>query len=391
MLPFMGGMFASYLGAIKVSDGGFGEMTNAKRILCYQKNGIKEFITDGKTITGVIYRRGRKIIEHMITNRFHKGYAQFNEEPIPGPVVCNFRPGTWREVLHGISTRKNVRLFCVKGDVKTMYSCGRFLWQEFRYKNRRLAYRFKLRDQKVIVKYPDGKIAGILETGRAGFQVSSPWKDRRSYGNEKVSVRNGEVVLPFENGFRVDVEKFDFSKSGNCKIQFWNNNGRTAFKGEYQNRQRVGEWVVNGKRVYLINGVAVEKKLWDTPPEKMSIAKVLKISNAQLRMALMARIGYKRLTEELKHKVIHEDKKRRNKLIQLPIKVSNGAGNGNKPSWLRILIVTCTSTRQKYYLNVPDYVAPHGKRIYLNTCEQARQWTFHNEDPRNNIKFHLET
>lgn len=398
MLNNMGGIFKSFYGNIKICDGIFGEYTDAKRIVCLgSKTGfVKEFET-GKwapytnAIIGVKYLRGGRVIEHLRVEEFHLGVTQFNEKRIPGRVMVRFRKG-YREVLHGIAIRENVQLFGIRGTVKTKYSCGRFIWQQFRYSNRRMAYFIKATDHQATVKYPNGKIAGFVDCGKGSFSTRAGKK--ASWGhNETATCINGEVYFPFENGFKMngETDAFDFSKNGNCKIQFWDRDGKTKFKGEYRDRQRVGEWVVNGTRIYIINGVEVEKKLWDTPPAKMSITKVLKLKNAQLRMALMSRIGYERLARELKHKVIHEDKKRQNKLIQLPIKVSVGAGNGSEPSYMRILIVTCTSTRQKYYLTVPDYIAPHGKRIYLNTCEAARQWTFHVDDPRKNIKFQLET
>jgi hypothetical protein len=75
--------------------------------------------------------------------------------------------------------------------------------------------------------------------------------------------------------------------------------------------------------------------------------------------------------------------------MEFPIKVESA--NYGTASWLRILQVTCTSTGTKYFLNVPDFIWDGGKKTKLNTCEQARQWTFGNDDPRKNIKFQLET
>lgn len=399
MIAPMGGLFRVFHGAIKVSDGGFGEYTSARTIICREKGGrVKELTTNGEVIIGCKYRRGQKILEHMVIDRFHRGFTQYDEEAIPGPVVCQYRRGNWRQVLHGPAVRKNVRLFGIRGTCRTLYSCGRFVSQEFRYDNRHLAYRLRSRDRAVIIKYPDGRTAGVVEVSRGGFNtvirkdrtVDYSYSGRRA--TETVSVRDGRVVFPFAEGFHLGdgVDRFDFSKTGNCKIQFWDRLGRTRFKGEYRDRQRVGEWLINGKRCYIINGVEVSKKLWDTPPAKINLTAVLRIKNIQLRAALIARAGYARLCNEVRNRVVHEDTRRKNKLLEFPaVKVDDG--NGGRESKLRILQVRCPSTKENYFLNVPDFVWDGGQRTKLNTCEAARQWTFGNDNPRERIQFALET
>lgn len=390
MLHKMFSLFGSFHGVIRISDGCFGEFTDARKIICRQADGVKEFTTNGEIITGVKYRVGNKLAEHMIVNKFHKGYTQFDEKRIPGPVFLRYKSGNWRRVLHGISIRKNVKLFGYSGTCKTMYSSGRFVWQEFTYENRRRAYRLHHRDVKVVIKYPDGNLAGIVEVSPAGFSTNTRYSGYYSARRQTVSVRNGLVIFPFENGFRMgEVSDFDFSKNGHCSIQFWGRDGRVAFKGKYRDFQRVEDWIVDGKAVYLMNGIEVDKKLWETPPEKLKFGAILREKNAQIRSALIARAGYKRLVMEYRHKVIHVDKRRGNQLLEFPIKVSDG--NGGRESNLRILVVRCPSTRSRYYLNVPDFVWDGGNKTKLDTCEAARQWTFGVDNPRERVKFALET
>ena len=184
------------------------------------------------------------------------------------------------------------------------------------------------------------------------------------------------------------VNTLDFSKDGNCKIVFYDRRGRIKHRGEFQNRQRTGEWILKGRPVYFVHGVTIAKKLWDTPPEKLSIRKVIRIKNAQMRAALLAKIGPERLVKGLKGKTIDSTKSGM-RLIQLPIKLDEGRGKKNQH--MRILQVTCPSTKTKYYLNVPDYIVTGDKRIKLDKCESARQWTMMNDNPKKRIKFAVET
>ena len=143
--------------------------------------------------------------------------------------------------------------------------------------------------------------------------------------------------------------------------------GKLWFAGEVKNGQKVGKWVVNGKVFYYQNGVEIPEKLYNTPPEQLDPIKLLRIDNAQLRMAMLSKIDPKRIAEC--GKIVHKDGDMR--LYDIP-KMD-----------VRILRVRCTTTKAYYYLRVPKD---------SKQCEQARQWTFGVGDfIQKPIKFEVET
>jgi hypothetical protein len=123
----------------------------------------------------------------------------------------------------------------------------------------------------------------------------------------------------------------------------------------------------NGRTYYYVNGVGIPKKLYETPPDKLDPAQILKIDNAQLLMAMMEKIGGDKIAKI--GKVIHKDGDMR--LYNIP------------KFDVRILRVRCTTTKAFYYLKVPKDASK---------CEEARQWTFGvGQDIARPIKFAQET
>jgi hypothetical protein len=334
--------------------------------------------------------KNNRIIEWIRFGGFHRFYSKM------GKAILRFHPDSLTS-LHGISLRTDQRCFGEKGRCTTKYSRGRFVFQEFRYKNRRLAYRFGHSKKSVVVKYPDGKIAWIVECPGKGFSTRSgdtsggQWfPDRREEDVHSCSLGLAyfDVRRPSFKKLASEGRGLDFSKDGNCLFRFFDRRGRLSFKGEFRNRQRSGEWVISGKSRFYLQGVMVDKKIWSTKPEDLKVYQALRVKNAQLRAALLAKIGAERIAKECKHKVIHQTKNGM-KLMEFPIKVDDG--DGGIKSHLRILMVTCPSTGNKYYLNVPDFVWDGSKKTKLDKCETARQWTFGINHPKDKIKFAVET
>ena len=375
-------MIGRYYGTIRISDGVNSLYVNsAGKIFVKGKRGDRFVIeTNGALITGHKIVKSGKVIQHERLGKFFKGYEDNRLR-----LFLQYHPKSQR-ALHDINERYDQKMFGFPGKCRTMYSRGRLVWQEFRYLNRKLAYHFNLTDKMVKLKRPYGELACVIECTGKGFS-RNPDRDNgrldgRAYFGSIAGCQNRDYEGRFEN------RNLDFSRDGNLRFTSFDTKGRLYSQGEFRNRQRVGEWVIAGRHVYFIRGVEVAKKLWDTPPEKLKFKTILKLKNAQLRAALIARAGYERLVKEFKHKVIHMDKKRGNTLMEFPIRATDP--NGMK-SWLRILQVLCPSTKTKYFLSVPDYVWDGGRKTKLDTCERARQWTFHRDDPRDKINFHIET
>ena len=62
----------------------------------------------------------------------------------------------------------------------------------------------------------------------------------------------------------------------------------------------------DGWGVYALHGVRVPEKYVLTPADKMDPADVLKEQNAQVRMAVINKIGFARMLGKLPHKVVSE-------------------------------------------------------------------------------------
>lgn len=394
-----------YYGGVNISDGQESRFIQmAGNIIVNGKNSKMIIETDQHHIRGHKFFVNGSLAEHERLGEFHRCYKTMSGEQIKAPVVFSYHPDTKRS-LHGWCLRSDQKLFGRVGTCRTKYARGRFMAQEFRYSNRKLAFKLKRFSREVTILYPSGKKAASISCP-GGFSTSSRSEDGYAWNGNIHGSYRGEVYFKIDEklakkgrrmpdwaedesefAHKKNADNFDFSKDGNCKFEFYDRFGNIYHKGQYENHQRVGDWILSGRRVFFLNGVPVDRKLWETPPEKLNPLKILKIKNAQLRAALLKKIGSERVFKECKHKVIHKTKDMM--LVEFPVNVDDGNGSNN--SRMRILQVVCPTTKNKYYLNVPDFVWDSGKKTKLDTCEQARQWTFGNDDPRKTIKFSKET
>lgn len=361
--------FPQYKGEIGIGDGVRGINTTASKIVCHEENGKVQ------TITTEMYGSVRAIREWKVTEkRKIVEWLKYGAFQIwitkKGKNILRFHEKSLTK-LHGLSERSDQKCFGNIGMCRTIYSWGKFMRQYFRYENGKLAYDIRRKDKSVIVKWDNGKIALVIKSENAFL-----------FGSAHGSGWFGQDPKRF-------LENSRFFVNGTGSVENYDHAGRLQSKGEYKNNQKVGEWILNRQSVYFIKGVPVPKKLWDTPAEKLNVNKVIKIKNAQLRASLLAKIGPERIAKETKYKIIHKDKKRGNMLMEFPVRVDDG--NGRTNSFLRILRVKCPSTKGFYYLDVPDFVDRFNKRVKLDTCEKARQWTFHINNPEQKIVFKHET
>lgn len=369
---FVKNFFPQYKGEIGIGDGVRGINTTAKTIICREENGDRQILKVGnyrgrKAIMEWKNVKAGKVAEWM---RFGAFWRWTTDQ---GRALVRYHPNSVHR-MHGLAERPDQKFLGEPGTCKTTYSWGKFMHQDFWYPGgHRKAYSFHHTDKEVKFRYPNGKTAAEISCP-GGFKI---------YGSDGLCCFNREQTWESD-----DINKLDFSRDGNCKITFYDRRGRLKHRGEFRNRQRTGAWILRGSPVYFVHGVAINKKLWDTPPEKLNIKKVIRIKNAQMRAALLAKIGPERLVKELRGKTIDKTKNGM-RLIELPIKLDEGRGKKNQH--MRILQVTCPSTKTKYYLNVPDYIVTGDKRIKLDKCEPARQWTMMNDNPKKRIKFAVET
>lgn len=335
LMYFYGSKGFTLVSSGKPNGRSFAEILMDGKITIRGSDGNKEIkrvveVRDGEVWDNRLLVDGRTV--HRIA------YGRFEKK---GRDIVRFRKGTGTG-KHG-KARRVENLFGHNGVCHSWYNRGRLVRQLFCYDNGKKAYEYNGYGTKCDIRDYDGKllyeVTGLLD-GRL---------DNAMHGSHSVFSR------PMTCWFSMN-KPFEVKK-----------NGKVFYKGEVKNRQRVGEWFEDGKQYFYVNGVQIPKKLYETPPEKLDPMKILKLPNAQTRMAMMEKIGTDRIAGI--GRVIHKDGDMR--LYDIP------------KYDVRILRVRCTTTKVFYYLRVPK----DSKR-----CEEARQWTFHvGNDFREPIKFAVET
>jgi hypothetical protein len=360
-------------------QGGYVSITN-------YVSGIRRFsheIQNGRIVVSDTDRDGNAM-KHIITAKdgvictqstrvngkltFFVEYGAVEKE---GGKILRFRRGTNRG-LDGMSTWRDYELAGdpggdpIVGTCKTYYRRGRLIWQKFYHKGtRRLAYHFKPMAKRHEVRRANGSLFAVVE----GRIDSRNWKEGvpifcNSYGSGTRFFTGNPSISYYGGGLFVD-------DSGSCTI--YDRQGDAFVRWSYENSQRVGEWVVDGKEQAFINGLQVSKELYDTPPEDLDPVKVMKIQNVDVRSIFIGRIGMDRIMETFDAETLHEERD----MALLRMKFPDGT---TQP--FNILKVVCTTTKQPYYLRVP---------VDIPECEQARQWTFGVDRGEKHIRFDIET
>lgn len=268
---------------------------------------------DGKLIDNKLIE-DNKTVHHVVYGKY---------ETTPEGIIRFKGSGKGK---HGKSRRQE-QLFGHDGVCHSWYSNGRLRRQKYVYDNGKVAYDFKASSLSCTVKDYDGcilyEIKGRLDSRHSAY-----------YGCHSVFHK------PMHEWF-LQTTPFEVKKKG-----------IPIYAGQSFNNQRVGKWVENGKIFYYEHGVQIPEILYHTPADKLDVNKILRLQNAQVRMALMSKIGPERIADA--GKVIHKEGNMR--LYDIP--------NYD----VRILRVRCPTTKSFYFLQVPKD---------SNKCEEARQWTFH--------------
>jgi len=235
------------------------------------------------------------------------------------------------------------------------------LGQVVHYSNGARAYRFNSTQSDCVVRYPNGRVAyewiGKLPLAKV---FSSEFSSRDGYPYLYHSKENHAI---------------------DHKFRSFDRRGRLKDKGEYANRQQVGEWVVDYKPQYFFNGLMVDKALYEAKPQDIKAERVLNESNAQVRALLLKKIGVERLVREAKGTLLDRTKEG----YELYDFHSKGGGD-DLDRVIRVLKVVCPSTKNEYFLRIPA-------DKHFNTCYKAREGTFNgfDIDAKTKIAFALET
>ena len=243
-----------------------------------------------------------------------------------------------------------------KGTLLQIAKRARFVREEFVYDNGQRAYVWTPYRKSFGVFRPNGKL--LLEVTA---KVRRPWK-------------RTENVLQKLEATLADIASGEprWSDEPNYEIRFYDEQGRQYGYGRIENHQRVGVWRQGKARHYFMMGVAVSKELYHSGPDDLDPREVLKTENAQLRAALMRKIGPERLLKKLPFVACDADGD--NQLLKADVsKIFTPNDHFMEQLRVRnrldeqivIALLKCPSTGQLYYLRVPPR---------LNKVEHARQW-----------------
>lgn len=131
----------------------------------------------------------------------------------------------------------------------------------------------------------------------------------------------------------------------------------------------------DGWGLYAIHGVRVPAKYIETHSSKIDPAEVLKESNAQVRMAVISKIGFTQVLGKLSYKVVSKAPnprlaERENELIEFNLG-NNVLVRGLHLSWRETsgeekeTVIPVWRTREQFGADSPDDI---------DDCEQIRRW-----------------
>jgi hypothetical protein len=318
---------------------------------------VKARVEQGEVIQAEVKREGKL--------RYAVKYGEYEKTLKDGKIwkLYRYRKGTATGV-HGLCVRRDLELQGQEGTCYTFFSRGKFIWQKWVYNNGVIGYYVRHTDKEVKGRYANGKPLFHIK-------VSSFYMKDNRYG------------VVFLNNRHYQAGQHNYSVDGvYCEYTFYYRNGRIAEQGKYENNQKQGEFVQKGIRYFYISGVPIPKDLYEKDPKEIKASRVLKIENAQARAMMLKKIGYDRVVQECKGKVIDQDKQGYT-LLDFPIREDKDEFNGDK--YLRILKVVCPSTKGDYFLRVPP-------TDDFKTIAQARNGTFTGFEPNaKEVKFVVET
>ena len=257
--------------------------------------------------------------------------------------------GVFHEV-HGLELDK------YKGTLRQISRNARFVREEFVYDNGRQAYVWTPYRKKFRLYQPDGSL--WLEVTA---KIRPPWKRTE-----------GLLEKILDTLSNITSYGHTWSNQPDYEIRLYDARGKQSGYGKVSNRQRADVWQQGKAKHYFMMGVAVSKEVFYAGPDELDPREILKTDNAQLRAALMKKIGPERLINKLPFTACDTDGD--NQLLKADVaKILSPNSTPIEPVRLRsgfdarlaIAVLKCPSTGQLYYLRVPPR---------LNKVEHARQW-----------------
>jgi hypothetical protein len=295
---------------------------------------------------GQVVRKITRIKDKCTTLKYGKEHTVRKAEKVIKQEF--FEPGTLQAIKRGCLYKKQAGIaFCgTNGTVECFSTSGGARGKEvFKYDNGVQAYTAAIWRKKLLLRRPNGRL----------------WAEVIG----KVPLSNVSIAE------RLDLKATDLGltmivRQNNWSVKIYDTSGeKIVTQGNVENRQKQGKWLEKGRTIYYLSGVPVSRELYEESPEKWDAYEVLKIPNSQLRCSLLTKMGYNRLIEKVKPRVI-ETSADGGELLEIDTHADEGNFRG-LDRIMRVIKVICPSTGQNYVLRVPPSITGY---------EQARQWTF---------------
>jgi len=276
------------------------------------------------------YGRGRRIIR--------AGRTVCEEFYAPHTRSAIRRGGLWQRL-------KDVRLAGATGTVECFSTAsGAYAREVFTYGTGVTAYEACPRRKGLTLYRPDGRRWALFQ-GRVRLSRSP--------------------IARF-----IDPQQVDLGLSWRMKAKDWDvtvfaADGRTVVsRGAVRDRQKAGPWLERRRHYFYALGVRVSRRIHEGDPDTWDPREVLRIPNAQLRAALLKRLGYERLIEKVQPRVIDSGPDG-GQLLEIDTEIKDLFPLTD--CVMRMVRVVCPSTGANYVLRVPPTI---------ETFEEARQWGF---------------
>ncbi len=303
-------------------------------------------VVSGGLITQQVHRTGRE----CTTIRCGQDLIVTQSGKIVQQVF--YEPGTIRAIRKSCLWKRqtNLKLCRTLGVLECHSSSnGSYAREVFTYSNGAVAYAATSSSRQLEIRRPSGKRWVVIDVeGRIQLTSTSIV--------ERLDLREERLGLWSLMGWQ-DATVTVYGPSGT----------RPVTCGHFENHQRQGRWLHRGKVEYYLSGVPVSRSVFEEDPGQWDPQEVLKVPNTQLRSSLLNRMGYEKLLAKLPHELIDSDASDGSQLLSIKAPPEDDEMFLSRDPVLRLLRVICPSTDASYILRVPPTV---------ETCQQARHWTF---------------
>lgn len=180
-----------------------------------------------------------------------------------------YEPDTLQAVRRGsIWKRQSGVVLCGKKGTLECYSTssGAFGREVFTYNNGTVGYIASRRRKQFEVYRPNGKLWIVIKG--------------------KVAISRSPLINEIEK-IITDSQWWYFVRQPKWDLAIYGTDGQIITHGHFENHQKDGKWIENGRDSYYMSGIPVSRCLHEDDPDSWNPYEILKIPNAQLRGSLL--------------------------------------------------------------------------------------------------------